>query len=117
MTSKETQMATAICQFVQSKTVIQFYYQDASTDNNDWRVVEPHLIGILRTTGNAVLSAWFLPTPAQIQGGETQGWRLYLLNNISQVGSLNRHYTRTRPGYNANDSRMSRIICRTDPTR
>jgi hypothetical protein len=117
MTAKETQMAGFICPFVQSKTIIQFYYVDSSNDNSDWRIVEPHLIGILKTTGNAALAAWFLPTQVQLQNGETQGWRLYLLDNISTVSSSNRHYTRTRPGYNPNDSRMSRIICRTALTR
>ncbi len=112
MTTQETQIAAVICPFINRRGIIRFYYQDTSKKNNDWRGVEPHLIGILRSTRNAVLIAWFIPTPAQLIGGETAGWRQYLLRNISQVGSMNQTFQRTRPGYNPNDPKMSQIICR-----
>jgi hypothetical protein len=90
-------------------------YQDKKKKNRDeFRYVEPHLIGELLSTGNVELSAWFIPTIEQAeQYGDKQGWRLYELDNISEVRDTdpNDIMTRTRPNYNRDDQRMRAIYC------
>ena len=61
MTVAEQQIAKTICNSIKENRIIKFFYSDTTKNNNDWRMVEPHLIGINKTTDRAQLRSWFLP--------------------------------------------------------
>lgn len=96
---------------------IRFYYED-ETDHNKhgFRIVEPHLIGIHKDSKEDHLSAYFLPTSAQLIQGFKKDWCSYLLSRmyLDKISVLETGYTNTRRFYNPRDKRMSQIICATN---
>lgn len=113
ITPYEKDMIKLLCPAVKSRTLIEFWYEDTTKKFKDWRMVMPHLIGENAKTGYIQLVAWFLPTSIQMLDGESEGWRLYNLENISQVNFLNKKFRLPQFQYNPNDSRMSYIYCAT----
>ncbi len=116
VTLYEKNVAEILYPAIKAKRLVKFYYIDKTKDYEDWRIVEPHLIGELKTTGNIILSGWYLPTQQQIiQYGETEKWGNYILGNvdIKRIEILEQTFSFTRFGYNRNDSRMKIIHCRT----
>ena len=105
-----------LCKAINEKKQVKFYYDDKYSDFTDWRVVEPHLVGDHKSTGNTTLVAWFLPTQQQSSKGHTEEWGNYLLDRIESLQILNKTFQRTRPKYNPNDSRMSAIHCNVQKT-
>jgi len=99
-----------------NKYLVSFYYED-ETDHNKhgFRLVEPHLIGIHKDSKEYHLSAYFLPTSAQIVQGFKMDWGSYLLSRmyLDKITVLEKGYTNTRRFYNPKDKRMSQIICAT----
>ncbi|HET7564166.1 MAG TPA: hypothetical protein VFJ96_04180 [Gemmatimonadaceae bacterium] len=75
-------------------------------------IVEPHLYGI-NSLGHEVLSAWLLPGHSRMD--PEGGWRTYLVREMRNVQILDEAFAAARPGYNPNDARMQRIICRLEP--
>src|SRR5260221_7838361 len=100
MTEYERKLIPILCGYIKKKQVIQFWYEDTTKKFNDWRIVEPHLIGELKTTGNIILSGWFEPTGIQIAAGENSKWGNYILGNISKISGLNQIFRFSRSGYN-----------------
>ncbi len=105
-----------LCTAISEKKQVKFYYDDKYSDFTDWRVVEPHLVGDHKSTGNTTLVAWFLPTQQQSEKGHTEEWGNYLLDRIESLQILNKTFQRTRQKYNPNDSRMSTIHCNVQKT-
>ena len=92
-----------ICNAIKNRTVIQFDYEGHQ------RIVEPFTLGYHKDTGNLVFSAYRV-------GGYTKShseppWRLYKVNQMSEIGITNQKAATFRSDYNPNDSRMSQIIC------
>lgn len=112
MTAVENQIAEIICALIKSRSVVKFFYTDTTKLNNDWRIVEPHLVGVNKNTNLVQLRAWFIPNEGQVLAGEQEGWRLYRLDNISNIENLGSTFTYNRPLYNPNDKSMIRILCR-----
>jgi hypothetical protein len=84
-----------ICNAIQSRRVIQFYYT-GDTDPG-LRKVEPHMVAYT-SADNMVLSAWFL---GGVTGSDAlTNWREYLLSQMSQVMMTAEIFSGPRPGYN-----------------
>ena len=114
MTEYERQLIQTLCPIIKNKQLIKFWYADNTTSNEDWRIVEPHLIGQTKfKAANIGLRAWFLPTPEQIYSGYEEGWKLYTLDDIKKVEILSQTFIRTRPSYNPQDKNMKTIFCAT----
>lgn len=88
-----------ICDAITKRSAISFLYTGSQ------RTVEPHILGYDRG-GDLTLSAW------QISGGSGQGWRDFHFSKISGVALTGTQFSGPRPGYNPNDSTLSRIVCR-----
>ncbi|SRR5258708_1625729 len=114
MTATEQALSQKLCPAVKEKNLIKFWYEDDDSTKNDWRTVEPHLIGIHKSTGNALLTAWFLPDSEQKSKGWKEEWKTFKLLNISKEKILSQKYIKTRKDYNPKDSRMSQILCSTE---
>lgn len=66
------------------------------------RWVEPHAFG-MQHNGNEAMCAW------QVSGGSGDGYRLYLLNEISEL-VIGDRFDGPRPGYQRGDQRFSAIF-------
>src|SRR5271157_4583661 len=83
-----------LCAAIQNHHLVQFYY---SGDNAPGvRIVEPHMVAYNRRD-NLALSAWFLSGASESQEG--QGWREYLLSEMSSVVELTQKFVGPRFGY------------------
>lgn len=101
-----TGQATAlICEAIRRRVLLEFRY------NNRFRVVAPYCHGV-STRGSEVLSA------VQLRGESSSGVRglgfgkLWTVNDMIGVRTLDESFTPDDPDYNPNDSAMSRIHCR-----
>ncbi|MGV2127324.1 WYL domain-containing protein [Agrobacterium vitis] len=88
----------AITSAITNKQVLEFSYHGTK------RTVEPHLYGY-STAGKLTLSAWQL-------AGTGEGWRDFIIPEISQLRETGATFHATRPGYNRLDKTMSRILVR-----
>ena len=83
-----------ICQAIAGRNTIRFHYNlDAEPG---FRTVEPHMVAY-NEANHLVLSAWFLRGSSESKKG--QGWREYLLSEISSVTILPEQFSGARPGY------------------
>ena len=89
---------------IEQHNTVTFYYDSLV------RTVEPYTYGTHIDTGNEVLSAY------QIGGfsksNASPAWRLYRLDEISNLHILAGTFSPSRPGYNPNDKRMGQIYAR-----
>ena len=116
VTLYEKQVQTILCKAISEKYLVMFWYTDKEKDYEDWRIVEPYLIGELKSTGNIILSGWYLPTQEQhMEYDVIEGWGNYILGNIDikQIEIMDKKFQFPKFGYNPNDKRMSIIHCRT----
>lgn len=109
MTPQEQEIITTISQAIESKNLIRFWYENTTTSHKDWRVVEPYVIGKFPKKFHQ-LSALSVPTMEQLHNGQKEGWKAYILRNISQVQILEQTF-RARVDYDPTGNGMSEIIC------
>jgi predicted DNA-binding transcriptional regulator YafY len=83
-----------LCSAIASKNLVQFYYSGDAAPGT--RTVEPHMVAYNRAE-HLALSAWFLSGASESQEG--QGWREYLLSQITGVNVLPQTFSGPRPGY------------------
>ncbi len=93
-------MNTKICEAINRRRIIQFYYE------GELRIVEPHCHG-LTTAGNRGLRAF--QTDGYSSSG-TMGWKMYDLSKVTAIKLLD-SFSGSRPGYKRNDRGMSIIYC------
>lgn len=95
-------MNSSICEAIKTKKVISFFYDGGV------RIVEPFCYGC-NTKNNDVLCAY------QIGGysssGNPDGWKLYIVSNMSDFTITNKSFLGRRDGYNPADKRMINIYC------
>lgn len=96
-------MEALLCKAISDGLVIEFLYDGQN------RVVEPFTLGIHKTTGNLVLSAYRVG--GYTKSGNEPPWRLYTVKDISSLRITDQPSADTREFYNPNDSRLSTIIC------
>ncbi len=112
MTVKELQLIELLKPAIKNKNLIRFWYSDTDSNTEDWRIVEPHLIGQTKyKAANIWLVAWFLPTTEQLIDGLEEKWGNYNLTEVDRVEILDRTFRNPRPMYNPKDKRMSTIYC------
>lgn len=96
-------MNTTICDAIQRRAVIQFYYGGGT------RTVEPHCHGT-STAGNEVLRGY--QTGGYSESGKPVEWKLFDVSEISSLSITNQIFTQNRPLYNSNDKAMRAVHCR-----
>lgn len=84
----------ALCDAINTRHVIRFYYSGDKAPGI--RIVEPFMVAY-NQRNNLALSAWFLGGESELQEG--QGWREYLLEEISQIVVLPTLFSGNRPKY------------------
>ena len=87
-----------------SKKVLSFYY------NGGTRFVEPFCYGIHRSTDKEVLRGYQIG--GYSESGESVGWKLFRVEEISKLMVTDRDFKGVREHYNPNDRIMKKIICR-----
>ena len=91
-------MERMLCNAIHNRSIVRFEY-DSST-----KTVEPHQVGYDHD-GDLTLSAW------QLSGGSGVDWRDFHIAKMSGLSVTGRTFAGPRPGYNPNNSKMSRILC------
>lgn len=95
---------------IQERQLVGLLYKGANTEEPEFKIVEPHQIGIHRTTGNAILSGWYLPNNENQSTAENSGWRIYLLEQIAEVVPLIETFDNNRPGYSPGCNKLMKEI-------
>ncbi len=95
-------MNLIICSAIQSKQIIEFYY------NGGYRSVEPLCYGVT-SAGNEILRGY--QTGGHSVSGNPVGWKLFLISGISNLIITGKHFDAPRPGYNPDDPAMTAIYC------
>lgn len=83
-------MQSLLCNAIAERKIITFSYKGGR------RTVEPHMVAF-NTQGKLTLSAWFLQGASDSK--ESQGWRAYLLEEISGISVSEQRFSTSRPGY------------------
>jgi predicted DNA-binding transcriptional regulator YafY len=83
-----------LCNAIATKNIVRIYY----TENEaiGFRTVEPHMVAY-NEAGHLSLSAWCLGGASETP--ESQGWREYLISEISNVTVLQQRFFGPRAGY------------------
>jgi predicted DNA-binding transcriptional regulator YafY len=84
-----------LCNAIATKNIVRIYY--TGDEAIGFRTVEPHMIAY-NEAGHLSLSAWCLGGASETP--ESQGWREYLLSEISNVTILSQKFSGPRSGYN-----------------
>jgi hypothetical protein len=84
-----------LCAAIGSKNIVQFWYAGDAAPGP--RTVEPHMVAY-NAAGHLALSGWFLGGSSESSDG--QGWREYLLSEITIFSVLPQHFQGPRSGYN-----------------
>ena len=112
MNAHEAHLIAVINNAIKSKNLIRFWYEDKTSNFKDWRIIEPHSVGLTKNKNPEIwLTGWFVPTTAQSFNNHVEGWGNYILNNIENIGIMDNIFLKPRPNYNRNDKRMARIYC------
>jgi len=88
---------------IKEMRVIKFYYE------GNQRIVQPHAYGIHKNTNNEVLRAY--QVGGYSSSGKIPGWRLYIVNKISNLEITNETFDNPAPEYRKNDSAILQIYC------
>lgn len=58
MTKKKTEITELLCNAIQQRKIIRFYYESSSSGKKEWRTVQPYIVGVKeRGAGNRFLAA------------------------------------------------------------
>jgi len=83
-----------LCNAINSHQLVRFWYEDSTPG---FRIVEPHKVAH-NELNHLVLTAWFLAGESASQRGEAEGWREYLLDDISSLTVLEAQFQPSRLG-------------------
>jgi hypothetical protein len=92
--SAEVSSKSLLCSAINSHHLVRFWYEDSMPG---FRIVEPHELA-LNKLNHVVLKAWFLAGESASQQGEGEGWREYLLENVSSLSVLEAQFQPWRLG-------------------
>jgi hypothetical protein len=101
MREKDMLVDTA-CHAIQSAKCLEIRYDGYS------RVVEVHAVGLTKD-GNAVMRVWQVRGGSA--GGESVGWKLLRLEEVSGATMLDEHSAAPRTGFKRRDKAIARMIC------
>jgi hypothetical protein len=92
----------AICDAIRLKHVVRFTYHGGVRD------VEPHVYG-RDAGGSELLRAYQLRGPSR--SGETAGWKMFLVEDISHLAVTFEPFTAPRAGYAPVDKIIAFVNC------
>ena len=95
-----------LCSAIHTRKLITFYYD--GDDAPGLRTVEPYMVAY-DDSENLVLSAWFLGEISESEEG--QGWREYVLSNITDIIVLTQEFPVVRHGYDRSGKKFHNIQC------
>ena len=95
-------MNSTVCTAIQGKKVMRFYY------DGGYRLAEPHCHGVSKD-GNELLRAY--QVGGHSESGQTEGWKLFRLDELSSLSITDQSFAGPRPDYNPNDKAMASIYC------
>jgi hypothetical protein len=96
----------AICDAIRLKRVVRFLYHGGV------REVEPHVYG-RNAGGSELLRAYQLR--GQSHSGETVGWKMFHVEDISYLAVTFEPFTAPRAGYASVDKVITFVNCRIEP--
>jgi hypothetical protein len=96
-------MNEIICTAIKSRLVIQFRYE------GELRIVEPFVLGYHKNAGNLVLRSYRVG--GYSKSDRESPWRLFDVNNITELILTDIKAQSVREYYNPNDKHMSEILC------
>ena len=96
-------MRSLIIEAFENKKVVEFTYK------NDFRIVEPFVIGVT-STGKIALRAY--QVGGNSSDSNTIGWKLFTLDKINNLTVKTDNFTGIREHYNPNDSQLNPIYAR-----
>lgn len=114
MAAKRQDILNVLCDAISQKRLIKFYYESASSNKKEWRVVEPYIVAIKdKGEGNVFLAA--LPTTELSKRIEDRITGHYLLEriDISKLEVLNETFD--QPNVERKrivDTPTIKVICR-----
>ncbi len=88
---------------IQERHMLQFHY------GGGLRTVEPFCLGLSRAN-SLVLCAY--QTAGHSNSNPSLGWRLFRVGDMKDLTMMAERFSRGRPGYNPDDSRMTKIVAR-----
>jgi hypothetical protein len=94
-------MNTTICSAIDSKRIIRFYY------DGGLRIVEPFCYGLSKKDSKELLRGY--QVSGYSKSGDTVGWKLFRVSEMSSLTMIDEQFSGVRPGYNPNDSAMTTI--------
>jgi predicted DNA-binding transcriptional regulator YafY len=95
-------MNTIICSAIDSRSVLSFYY------NGGERIVEPFCHGSGKQ-GQDLLRGYQIA--GYSESGNPVGWKLFRVDQMSDIDTTGEQFTGARPLYNPEDSAMRVIHC------
>src|ERR1700674_4197122 len=99
--------SSRLCAAIRSMQLVSLYY--TGDELVGYRTVEPHMVAYNKKD-ELILSAWYIGGAKDSQDG--QGWRHYLLSEISSVTVLDKQFSGPRPGYRQDGGRtFHRVQC------
>ena len=94
---------STICEAIAGRRLLSLNYAGGR------RTVEPHQLGYT-SPGNLALSGW--QTSGHSQSGESSGWKIMLVESMTQVRVLDDVFPAPRPGYKpAPNDRIQSAVC------
>jgi hypothetical protein len=95
-------MNPSICEAIRERRVVRFRY------GGGYRLVEPHCYGVSRD-GKELLRGYQISGHSEC--GQSEGWKLFRLNDVSDLGVTNDSLKGPRTLYNPNDKAMAAVYC------
>jgi len=96
-------MNSVLCKTILEKKVIRFYY------DGGYRLAEPHCYGVSKD-GNELLRAY--QTGGYSESNNPMGWKLFRLDELSNLSTTEDSFTNSRLQYDPNDKAMASIYSR-----
>lgn len=100
-----------MCRAINQHKQLRILYTDEYKDRREYRIVNPHLVGI-NYSDHPVLRAWYEPELTQNIRGDKKGFRVYLIDNIIEILIMESYFYKTGYKYTPNDKDMKIIICK-----
>ena len=102
-TKAKESIRTALCSAIMSRRVIDFYYHDG------FRSVEPFCLGVTRRGKADNESLLCYQVGGDSEFGDTVGWKLYRVSEISDLEITDMRFSSDRPGYDPDNLGMTTI--------
>jgi len=96
-------MRALICEAIGNRQMLRLFYAGG------FRTVEPYVYGT-SSAGNEVLSAF--QTQGHSQSGASKGWKMFKVEEISQLSVSPERFLHNQPDYNPQEPGVEIIFCR-----